>query len=285
MAALKAIDLPGVGVEFSGVDIRDLSDSELTEIKSAYANEGVIFFRGQSLTEEEHIDFAQRWGDINVNRFFAAHPEHPRIALVLKEKGQKENIGGGWHTDHSYDQEPAMGSILVARELPPEGGNTLFLSMYSAYETLPDELKEEIRGKRAIHSAKHIFGSSDDSIYKNADMQDGGRIGNSDAADRLTDVVHPMVIKHPLSGKSALYVNPGFTIGVEGMDESDGKALLMRLFAHTMSQSATTEFEWTAGSVAFWDNRSTWHWAKNDYHGHRRLMHRITVEGCALSAA
>lgn len=283
--SLQMKDLPGVGVEFYGANIRDLSDAEMATVKAAFAEEGVIFFRGQSLSEDDHIAFAERWGDINVNRFFAAHPKRPRIALVLKEKDQKDNIGGGWHTDHSYDVEPAMGSILLARELPPTGGNTLFLSMYSAYETLPDDLKEAIDGKRAIHSAKHIFGSSSSAAYQSGDIQAGGRIGNSGTADAMTDVVHPIVIEHPLSGKPALYVNPGFTIGIEGMDEDESKPILAKLFAHSMSESATTEFKWEDGSMAFWDNRSTWHWAKNDYHGHRRLMHRITIEGCALSAA
>jgi len=283
--SLQMKDLPGVGVEFYGANINSLSDAEMETVKAAFAEEGVIFFRGQSLSEDDHIAFAERWGDININRFFAAHPERPRIALVLKEKDQKDNIGGGWHTDHSYDVEPAMGSILLARELPPTGGNTLFLSMYSAYETLPDDLKEAIKGKRAIHSAKHIFGSGESAAYQSGDIQAGGRIGNSGKADAMTDVTHPIVIEHPLSGKPALYVNPGFTIGIEGMDEQESKPLLAKLFAHTMSEAANTEFEWEDGSLAFWDNRSTWHWAKNDYHGHRRLMHRITIEGCALSAA
>ena len=211
-------------------------------------------------------------------RFFAAHPDYPQIAMVAKDVGDTDNIGGGWHTDHSYDEIPALGSVLVARELPKTGGDTRFASMYRAYETLPDELKRAVEGKRAIHSARHIFGGQDDSYYSQSDAG-RGRIGNADAVETLSDVAHPLIITHPLSGKKALFVNPAFTIGIDGMDEAGGKALLQKLFAHAMREEHTCRFKWEPGSVAFWDNRSTWHWALNDYQGQRRVMHRITIEG------
>lgn len=274
--------LPGAGAEISGVDLRHLTDRQFSLIERAYADHGVIFFRDQSLSEEDHIHFARRWGPININRFFQAHEHYPEIALVLKEKEQTTNIGGGWHTDHSYDREPAMGSVLVARELPVTGGDTWFASMYAAYDSLDSATREEIEGLKAIHSAKHVFGSAVDNYYT-ANEDTGGRIGNSAAADRLTDVTHPVVITHPLSGRRALFVNPAFTIAIEGYDEAASGALLSRLFTHAMNPAHACRFRWSPGAVAFWDNRATWHWALNDYHGHRRLMHRITIEGCALS--
>ncbi|MAN75432.1 MAG: taurine dioxygenase [Henriciella sp.] len=270
--------LEGVGAEITGVDLKALSRAEETAIRDAFAEQGVIFFRDQSLSEEDHIAFAQRFGQINVNRFFAAHPDYPQIAMVAKDVGDTDNIGGGWHTDHSYDEIPALGSVLVARELPKTGGDTRFASMYRAYETLPDELKRAVEGKRAIHSARHIFGGQDDSYYSQSDAG-RGRIGNADAVETLSDVAHPLIITHPLSGKKALFVNPAFTIGIDGMDEAGGKALLQKLFAHAMREEHTCRFKWEPGSVAFWDNRSTWHWALNDYQGQRRVMHRITIEG------
>ena len=273
--------LPGVGAEITGVDLKTLTEAEFDAIRQAYAEHGVIFFRDQDLTEDDHIAFAERWAPINVNRFFAAHPDYPQIAMVAKEKEQKDNIGGGWHTDHSYDQEPAMGSILVARELPESGGDTMFASMYRAYETLDEATKKEIEGLHAVHSAKHIFGSSGQTYYNTTDAG-GNRIGNSAAADVLADVTHPIVITHPLSGKKALYVNPAFTVKVVGKTEDQSKELLMRLYAHAMKQENAYRFKWRPGSIAFWDNRATWHWALNDYHGQRRIMHRITLEGCAL---
>jgi taurine dioxygenase len=273
--------LPGVGAEITGVDLKALTEAEFDAIRQAYADYGVIFFRDQDLTEDDHIAFAERWAPINVNRFFAAHPDYPQIAMVAKEKEQKDNIGGGWHTDHSYDVEPAMGSILVARELPESGGDTMFASMYRAYETLDEAMKAEIDGLQAVHSAKHIFGSSGATYYNTTDAG-GERIGNAAAADVLADVTHPVVVTHPLSGKKALYVNPAFTVKIVGMSDEASKDLLMRLYAHAMDQSNAYRFQWKPGSVAFWDNRSTWHWALNDYHGQRRIMHRITLEGCAL---
>ncbi|MCA8891083.1 MAG: TauD/TfdA family dioxygenase [Hyphomonas sp.] len=274
--------LPGVGAEITGIDLKKLSETEFDAIRQAYADHGVIFFRDQELTEDDHIAFAERWAPINVNRFFAAHPDYPQIAMVAKEKDQKDNIGGGWHTDHSYDVEPAMGSILVARELPESGGDTMFASMYRAYETLDEATKQEIEGLQAVHSAKHIFGSSGQTYYNTTDAG-GNRIGNSAAADVLADVTHPVVITHPLSGKKALYVNPAFTVKIVGKTDEQSQALLSRLYAHAMDKAHAYRFQWQPGSVAFWDNRSTWHWAMNDYHGHRRIMHRITLEGCALN--
>lgn len=279
---MKIETLPGVGAEITDVDLRHLTDSEFDAIRAAYADQGVVFFRDQDLSEDDHIAFAERWGDINVNRFFAAHPDYPEIALVAKEADQKDNIGGGWHTDHSYDPEPAMGSVLVARILPDSGGDTRFASMYAAYDTLDDETKAEIEGLRAVHSAKHIFGKGERTYYNTTDAG-GDRIGNAAAADALTDVTHPIVITHPLSGKKALYVNPAFTVGIEGMESEAAGALLQRLYAHAMSHDHAYRFQWRPGSVAFWDNRSTWHWAMNDYQGQRRIMHRITIEGCGLN--
>jgi len=274
--------LPGAGAEITGVDIRQLTPSEFDAVKRAYADHGVIFFRDQSLSEADHIAFARRFGPININRFFLAHEHYPEIALVLKEKEQKTNIGGGWHTDHSYDAEPAMGSVLVARQLPDAGGDTWFASMYAAYDALDDATKAEISGLRAVHSAKHIFGSASNNFYK-ANEDTDGRIGNPSAADVLEDVAHPVVITHPLSGKKALYVNPAFTTKIAGYSDEASSALLMRLYAHAMKADFAHRFKWEPGSVAFWDNRATWHWAMNDYHGSRRLMHRITIEGCALN--
>ncbi|MEM7766231.1 MAG: TauD/TfdA family dioxygenase [Pseudomonadota bacterium] len=272
---IRALD--GVGAEITGIDLRQVTDGEMDDIKAAFAAHGVIFFRDQTLTEADHIAFAERWGPINVNRFFAAHPTYPEIAMVAKEPDQTDNIGGGWHTDHSYDEEPALGSILVARELPETGGDTWFASMYAAYDTLDEATRAEIEGLNAVHSAKHIFGA--DTYYSKTDTQEGGRIGNAGAAETLADVTHPVVITHPLSGKKALYVNPAFTTHIEGWTKEQSQPLLARLFAHCFQGDFHHRFKWRPGSIAFWDNRATWHWALNDYNGQRRVMHRITVEG------
>lgn len=276
-----------VGAEVLGIDLaRPLSDADFAQVRAAFAEHGVIFFRDQSISEEQHIAFARRWGAININRFFAAHPAYPEIALVVKEPDQQHNIGGGWHTDHSYDFEPALGSILAARELPPEGGATAFASMYAAYDGLPAKLKERIEGRSAVHSARHVFGSKA-AVYEAVQdtRGEGGRIGNSAAADVLDDPVHPVVIVHPLSGKRAIYVNPSFTLHIQGLATEESRDLLAEVYEHCRKPEFQDDFHWRDGSIAFWDNRATWHYAYNDYHGHRREMHRITIEGVALQGA
>jgi len=289
MAAMDIRPLSGVGAEIHGVDIASgLSNTEFDAIHEAFSQHGLIFFRDQSISEDDHIAFAQKFGEIDINRFFAAHPDHPEIALVSKDVDQKDNIGGGWHTDHSYDAEPAMGSILVARELPETGGDTMFASMYKAYQGLSDGLKDMLDGLNAVHSAAHIFGSGPNTYATSTDAaghesKDDGRINNAAVADGMQDVIHPVVITHPLSGEKALYVNPAFTLRFEGWTDEESHPLLQYLYAQCARPEYTHRFEWKPGSIAFWDNRATWHWALNDYQGQRRVMHRITVEGCALS--
>lgn len=270
-----------VGVEILGVDLAQGDAATIATIRQQLAEHGVVFFRDQAIDEAQHIAFARAIGPIVINRFFAAHRAFPEIALVTKEADQTNNIGGGWHTDHSYDPEPALGSVLVARELPPQGGGTAFASMYLAHDALPEDLRRRIEGRRAIHSARHIFGSRA-AAYADERARAGGRIGNAAAADELEDVVHPVVITHPLGGRRALYVNPAFTVAIEGLNAEDSRTLLDALYAHALDPRFQAVFHWQPGSVALWDNRATWHYAHNDYHGHRREMHRITIAGEAL---
>jgi taurine dioxygenase len=269
-----------IGAEIIGVDIAEgIGDEQFTELKQAFSDYGVIFLRDQDITPDQHIEFARRWGGINVNRFFKHLDTHPEIAEVRKEPQQKSNIGATWHTDHSYDQIPAMGSILYALEVPVLGGDTLFSSMYAACEALSDGLKKTLLGMRAEHSSRHVFGEQ---AYVDLDQEDiGGRLGNTSAA--IQDAVHPVIIRHPLSGRSALYVNGNFTVRFEGWTSAESRPLLDYLYAHARQNEFTCRFKWQKGSMAIWDNRATHHCALNDYHGELRLMHRITIEGEALT--
>ena len=267
-----------VGAEILGIDLADsLPDATIDAIRHALFQHGVIFFRDQKLTPEEHVAFAQRFGAINVNRFFKTVDGYPMIAEVRKEPDQVGNIGGGWHTDHSYDQAPAMGSILYARDVPETGGDTLFASMYAAYDALSDGLKRTLEDLQAAHSSRHVFGV--EAYAGRGDLK--GRYVNPEAATQ--DAVHPVVVRHPGSGRKALYVNAAFTVRFVGWTDEESRPLLQYLYQHAARPEFTYRFQWRNGSLAFWDNRCTWHYALNDYHGHRRLMHRITVEGAALS--
>ena len=265
---------PNVGAEILGVDLRSLTDGEFDAIHQAFVDHGVIFFREQDLTPEDHLEFAQRWGHVNVNRFFTPVDGHPQIAEVRKEPDQLANIGGVWHTDHSYDQIPALGSILLAREVPPVGGDTLFASQYAAFDALTDGMKETLLNLRADHSSRHVFGDDGDN---------NGLYNNPGAATQ--DAVHPVVIEHPLSGRPALYVNVGFTLRFHGWSDHESVPLLNWLYQHCGRAEFTCRFSWQPGSMAMWDNRAVQHYALNDYFGHRRVMHRITIDGTEIGPA
>ena len=268
---------PAVGALIGNVDLAQVTDEQFQAIRQAYVDHGVIFFREQNLTPDQHIEWAERWSDINVNRFFKAVDTHPRIAEVRKEPDQVLNIGTHWHTDHSYDQVPAMGSILLAREVPETGGDTLFSSQYAAYEALSDGMKKTLLTMQAEHSSRHTFGM----LGAQADAI-GSRIGNADAATQ--DSVHPVIIKHPLSGRAALYVNTDFTTNFLGWTKEESEPLLRYLYDHAADTQFACRFKWERGSMAIWDNRAVQHRALNDYQGQRRLMHRITLEGEPIEA-
>lgn len=270
-----------LGAVISGVDLsQPLSDAEFGTIRQAFHDHGVIFFRDQQITPEQHLAFARRWAPIDINRFFKPVDGYPEIAEVRKEPGQITNIGGDWHTDHSYDKVPAMGSLLLAREVPPRGGDTLFANMALAYEALSPGLRQTLDGLQAVHSTAHVFGA-EGGYAKAADL--GGRIGNTAAVTQ--DVVHPVVIRHPDTGRRTLYVNAAFTTRFDGWTAAESAPLLQWLYQHASKPEFSCRFTWQAGSLAFWDNRATWHYALNDYHGHRRVMHRITVQGKPIPAA
>ena len=267
-----------LGAEIHGIDLSmDIGDGQLAELRRAFDAFGVIFFRDQVLTPERHIAFAERWGEININRFFQPVAGYPNIAEVRKEPENQRNVGGDWHTDHSYDRVPALGSILYAREVPETGGDTLFASMAGAFEALSEGLKQTLRGLNARHSSRHVFGAAARSA---AQDENRGRIGNPDLA--VQDAVHPVVLRHPRTGREGLYVNPDFTVGIEGWRDAESAPFLEMLYKHARAPEFTCRFRWHEGSIAFWDNLATCHRALNDYPGQRRLMHRITLEGVPI---
>jgi taurine dioxygenase len=271
---------PFVGAQIGGINLsRPLAVHEKQAIDEALGVHGVVFFRDQDLTPQQHIQLAAQFGPININRFFKSVDGHPEIAEVRKEAHQKSNFGGKWHTDHSYDEAPAKGSILYAIDVPEVGGDTLFASTYAAYEHLSDGLKETLQNVRAVHSSRHVFGVESRTHQGLNDLK--GRVSNPELATQ--DAVHPVVITHPDTGRKALYVNPDFTLRFEGWTHEESQSLLSYLYSHMQRQEFAVRFRWTKGSVAFWDNRSTWHLALNDYQGERRLMHRITIDGVRLS--
>ena len=198
---------------------------------------------------------------------------YPEILEIIKEPSEKINFGGGWHSDMSFLEEPALGSILHAIEVPEVGGDTLFASQYAAWDALSPGLKKTLESLRAIHSAAEEYGASGASSKKRASM-DSEVVG-----DDVPEYEHPVVRTHPETGRKGLYVNPAFTLRFAGWTKKESRPLLEYLFEVCRREAFTCRFRWRPGSLAFWDNRCVWHFALNDYHGHRRHMRRVTVNG------
>ena len=248
-----------LGAEIFGVDFAAGVDSDTFDrIRTTFHEHGVIVIRDQDLTPEQHVAAARRFGDINVNRFFTPVDGHPEVAEVRKEPHQKRNIGNKWHTDHSYDDAPALGSMIYALEVPPVGGDTMFANLSLAWETLSDGMKDMLSKLQAVHSSRHVFGPG----YKaNPDLSD--RFHNPEQA--VQDAVHPVVIRHPETGREVLYVNPVFTVRFDGWTEEESRPLLDYLYAHAAKPEFSCRVRWEKGSLGLWDNRATWHLALNDY--------------------
>ena len=272
---------PSVGAEISGVDLSGpLSDETVKDIRRALGEFGVIFFRKQKIDPAAHLAFAKRFGEININKFFKCVEGFPEIANVKREPDQPGSTGWYWHTDHSYDQAPAMGSVFAARVIPPVGGDTLFAGMAAAFEALSDGLKATLEGLEAWHTDLVCPEVADPKLQTLFAERQPGLEDNQG-----TRAKHPVVIKHPISGKKVLYVNSGFTECIDGWSVAESKALLNFLYDHSAQPQFTYRHRWQEGDVAFWDNRATWHCALDDCFGYHRELHRITVEGEELKAA
>ncbi|MFO1014270.1 MAG: TauD/TfdA family dioxygenase [Caulobacteraceae bacterium] len=273
----KSIDIVrsagALGAEIQGVDLsRDLDNETFDDIHQAFLDHQVIFFRDQNLTPDQHKAFGRRFGPLNIHPYVKGMEEHPEIMEIIKEPSDKVNFGGGWHSDMSFLPTPSIGSILYAVEVPPSGGDTLFASQISAYEALSPGLKATLEGLNAVHSSEREYSSQGQSAQKRGSMT------VAEADGMIGEAIHPVVKIHPETGRKALYVNPAFTMRFEGWRARESKPLLDYLFDHCRYEAFTCRFRWEKGSVAFWDNRSVWHFALNDYPGQRRHMRRVTVD-------
>lgn len=262
-----------LGAELSGVDLSGaLSDETVAAIRAALIEHQVIFFRDQDLTPEAQVRFGARFGPLNVHPHVSGMAGHPEVMEIVKEPEDKVNFGGGWHSDMSFLERPSIGSILYAVEVPEWGGDTLFASQAAAYDALSPGLKATLEGLNAVHSAGREYSAQGHSAQSRKSMQ------VADAEGLAGEFTHPMVLVHPETGRKALYVNPAFTMRIEGWSRRESKPLLNFLFDHSRHEAFTCRFSWRKGSVAFWDNRSVWHFALNDYPGQRRHMRRVTVD-------
>jgi len=261
-----------VGAEILGINLLDpVSDAQIAEIRKIWLQHSVVFFREQPLEPGAFQAFAQRFGEIIEYPFVKGLPDFPLIVPVLKLPHEKHNFGGVWHTDTTYLQEPPMATMLIARELPPVGGDTLFASNYAAFEGLSPALKDTLRTLKGVNSsAKAAVTHSREDRLADSATEKGRSELNSE---------HPVVRTHPETGREALYVNPGHTVRFAGWTEEESAPLLNYLFEQQVKPEYTCRFVWRPGSIAFWDNRCALHNPINDYHGYKRLLHRITLKG------
>jgi taurine dioxygenase len=262
-----------IGAELSGVDLSaDLDDAVVAEIRAAWLAHQVVFFRDQELSPERFLAFARRIGEIARYPFVPGIDGFPDIIAVTKLPTEQVNFGGIWHSDTAYLEVPPMATMLLAREVPPAGGDTLFASMYAAYETLSRAMQELLAPLRAVNSSA----LADVSKTREDRIRDHEAVG-----DDLPEyeAVHPVVRTHPETGRKALYVNVAHTARFDGMTEEESRPLLEFLFRHQVQPEHTCRFHWEVGSLALWDNRCAQHNPVNDYHGWTRVMHRITLAG------
>ena len=261
-----------LGAQVHGVDLAQPLDAmTIAEIRRAFIENLVIFFRGQELTLAQYMDFARTLGTPVEYPFVKGMPGFPHVIEVKKLEHEKSNFGGIWHSDTAYLDEPPMGSMLLAREVPPYGGDTLFANQYLAYETLSDAMKALLQKLKGVNTSA----KADVSKTREDRIKSDGR----DAAKKDYAAEHPVVRTHPETGRKALYINVAHTARFAGMTEEESAPLLGFLFQHQVRPEFTCRFSWQPGSIAFWDNRCAQHNPVNDYHGFRRVMHRITLAG------
>jgi taurine dioxygenase len=261
-----------LGAEITGVDLSHNLDAEtVSEIRQAWLDHLVVFFREQTLDSDQFLSFARCIGEPIEYPFVRGFDDHPEIIAVTKLPHETVNFGGIWHSDTTYLEQPPLGTMLLAREIPPAGGDTLFANQYAAYEALSPALQAMLDPLRGVSSS---------ALADVSKTREDRRRDSGDAeADRSFEAVHPVVRTHPETGRKGLFINVAHTARFEGMTDEESRPLLQFLFQHQVKPEFTCRFRWEVGAMALWDNRCAQHNPVNDYHGFRRVMHRITLQG------
>jgi len=262
-----------LGAEITGIDLKDSTDKNWKVINNLMLEHKALFFRDQDITSEQQINLARKFGPLEKHVYVKGLENHPEIIRIIKGPQEKHQWGETWHTDVSYNPKPTKVIILRSRKIPPVGGDTMFSNMEIAYETLDENIKKRIEGKRAIHSSLGAAAFVD----KYEEMEGNGNL------DEYSNE-HPMVRTHPETNKKILYVNSMYTKKIIDMDKNESDEILQKIFQHQERLDFTCRFKWTENAVAIWDNRSTQHQGLTDFFpgrglGHERIMDRIAVEG------
>lgn len=261
-----------VGAEVVGLDLAHGADDALiAALRAAWLEHGMLVLRAQPLAPAAFQALAERFGEVIEYPFVKGIEGHPLIIPVLKLPHERHNFGGIWHSDTAYLETPPMATMLIARELPPHGGDTLFASAAAAYEALSPAMQQMLAGLAGVNT------SAKADVTKTRE----DRIKDAPTAQSRQELVaeHPVVRTHPETGRRSLYVNFGHTARFAGMTEEESRPLLDFLYAHMVKPEFTCRLSWQVGDIAFWDNRQVLHNPVNDYHGHKRLLHRVTLRG------
>ncbi len=255
-----------IGAEIANVDLRELDDELIAEMQDAWLAHKVLFFRDQHLSQVGHVAYGRALGELEIHPFAPHVDGHPEI-LVLESTAENFYAAETWHSDVTFRECPPLGSILMGRIVPPYGGDTCFANMELAYERLPDDVKEQIEGRYAIHSYVKAFGRH---------MSERKR---ATAAEQCPDQKHPIVRTHPVTGRKSLYINQIFTLTIDGMTSVESRPLRQRLYDEAKRPEYQCRFRWRPESIAQWDNRCTQHYAVPDHGGLHRRMERVTLIG------
>ena len=263
-----------VGAEIAGVDLNDLDDVAVSEIRRSLLEHNVVFFRDQNFTPPNQMEFGKRFGSLNRHSYVKGLDDYPDVFRIVKEPTDAHHFGNSWHTDLAYEKEPAMATILYGIDVPETGGDTIFCSLYAAYDALSDGMKRMLSKLNVVYTNAHTYGK-DAKRFKTGVAKDM----SVTQAPEVKEVVHPLIRIHPETGRNALYLSSTHYSRIEGMTEAESKPLLQQLCEHAIRPEFTCRFKWRAGSVAFWDNRCTMHYAVNDFPNTRRIMQRVTLQG------
>ena len=256
---------PAIGAEIGNVDLGQVTDQEIIDIRAALLKHKVVFFREQTVSQAQHIGLAMGFGELEIHPATPSSQSNPEVLHIAhgpESKGQ-ENF---WHSDVTWREKPSLGSILKAVKVPAVGGDTLFANMVLAYELLPENMKEAITGRVAIHDIARVFAKR---LNKSAE----------ELRERYPPVEHPIVRTHPETGESVLYVNTAFTSHIKDMDRDESAQLLRTLYLTATNPEIQCRFRWEKGALAFWDNRASQHFASSDYFPQVRKMERVTIAG------
>ncbi len=281
MAELDIRPIAGaIGAELHGVDLsQELDDATFSAVRQALQDHLVIFFRDQTITPDQHLAFGRRFGTIETHRYAKGLDSHPEILPVVKEaEDRAANFGGIWHSDVAFHEVPPKGQVLYALEVPEFGGDTIFVNMYRAYETLSDGMKKMLEGRNAMFTGERSYGPSNSEVTKRQALfsrsMEVKMMNNAES-----EVAHPIVRTHSETGRKSLFVSAIAIRRLEGMTIEESQPILNFLKDHAIRPENTCRFRWRKHSLAVWDNSCTQHYALNDYHGHRRVMHRVTIAG------